>query len=88
MAVFCCGKMRQSPFCPECGVDLRTKQPLVGLLHHCQLSLRKAIAHQRPGNTESVDRWQSWIETITAILEEKGIVYTRIPDEETADEFA
>jgi hypothetical protein len=32
----CCGLMRSTAYCPECGLKLREPNPLIGLLDHCR----------------------------------------------------
>ncbi len=38
----CCGEDRTTPFCPQCGDDLRPEHPLVELHDHVQRTARAA----------------------------------------------
>lgn len=45
--VKCCGKLRETPFCPICGEKLDT-DPLYGLLAHCR-TIHKRVVSDRKG---------------------------------------
>ena len=36
----CCGKRRESRFCPECGMELHVDDPIFGLLNHVATTVR------------------------------------------------
>lgn len=42
MSVECCGKSRETPFCPQCGKQLGSNHDLAGLLAHIRKSGRDA----------------------------------------------
>jgi hypothetical protein len=59
MATECCGKPRDTPFCPRCGGRLAGESPLDELLRHIRVTERNSRAQQerwskpRPGNDPS-----------------------------------
>ena len=74
-----------TPFCPHCGQDIRSANPLVGLLRHCEAQARRMEqweqdkqsyspgfdpAGKRAGKLRAnTQRWQSWANALKAVLD-------------------
>ena len=76
----CCGRERNSRFCPECGKRLRDPRPIDELLDSVRQTARSKQAtyekRLRDGFSEAdltsekllADKWRSWMEALEALI--------------------
>jgi hypothetical protein len=85
--MICCGKKRNTKFCPDCGCRLTNS--LVGLLKHVEgkaelvrkryegvkqrsLSDRPKWETSLPSLLKTVEKWESWRDLLAKLLESRG----------------
>jgi len=75
----CCGKLRTTKFCPDCGAKLGETPTLDQLLAHCR---KTQAAHEsrmttwlEQGNQKEVDsqaraanKWRAWADALEALI--------------------
>lgn len=81
----CCGAIRSTAFCPECGRQLRTpKGTLFTLLQHCERTAASLVerrqrwldSHKRAADslwakrlTKSIEKWNGWATNLKALID-------------------
>jgi hypothetical protein len=76
----CCSLQIDTNFCPNCGVDRRSANPLGGLLKHLEVEMQraerelKAVAGESRSaahKTRILGKWTAWHDALKAMLLEQ-----------------
>lgn len=81
----CCGKERNSRYCPECGKKLKNDDVIYDILEHCRFELNKHKTRQKriedgfvtPFKSEKeklkkwIAKWESWEKAILEAIKSR-----------------